>query len=1115
MAKRNSLNTVKRTTSTKKSELTKKVNAATKKKTTTTKKTATKKTPPKKTTTVKKTTRTRVSKVNDDALKTMINIPVVDEKEINRSKKKTVLKEYDIKKKKPVKPTKANNIFKNIIITVIASLKLAGKYIIRFIIIVLSFIWKILKICGKAIYNFFKEDEKDKKKKKKYDTINSYDSDGNLELLKYKEYKGLEKVPVFFANRKMVMKDDMKKFSKKFKYGTLKDKILIIIMIGLIAIFSLGIIFCAYVVITAPEISEARLYKNNATVLLDVNGNEFKRLGTENREKVSYDQLPEVLVDAIVATEDSRFFQHNGIDIARFTKAVFGQLLGHSDAGGGSTLTMQVSKNAATSAEASGIKGLVRKFTDIYLSVFVFEKKYTKEQIMEFYVNLPNLGSGAYGVQQASQIYFGKDVSELSLTEAAMIAGMFQAPSAYNPYVYPDKAEARRNTVLALMYKHNYITKEEKEAAQAVPIKSLLYGRDTSLSPYIGFVDTVVEECIERTGLDPYTNSMVIHTTMDPAKQDVVNDVMNGVSYTWKNEYAQSGVAVINVKDGSITAIGAGRNKTAERSFNFATQTNRHPGSTAKPVIDYGPAIEYLGWGTGQTVIDDKYNYSGGGSIKNWDNKFEGIMTIKQALAKSRNIPALYTFQQTTNEQKKTFSNNLGWKPEESSGTLLESDSIGGFNGVSPLQSAAAYATFARGGTYIEPYSFTKIEFSDTGETYEVKPKKISVMSEETAYLITMILKYAVSSGSVSTGSVAGTDIAGKTGTSTVDGSVKKALGIKGSIIGDSWVSAYSPDYAISAWYGYPQLSKDYYLTQNEGGNARRGIIKPLVRGIIPKNSTFKRPSGVVSAEIELETDPLELASAYTPGDLRSTEYFKKGTVPSSTSSRFARLDNASDLKATTSGNTVNLTWKAAKTPDAINNEWLANYFSSSNLYSKWDDKYLNRRKEYNANTFGSFGYRVYLINAQGQTLDLGYTTNTHFSYTTDLSSAVTFVVKTSYEKFTANMSPGINVKAGAGVVTPTTTTKGKLRVDYLPTTTNFDSIRNAINNNTIFKVTYNGQQVNNFTKVIRFVNNGNSTTSMSDLTCGTSYDIYYEITYNGVKASGTRSNALRTNECG
>ena len=929
-----------------------------------------------------------------------------------------------------------------------------------------------------------------------------------IELLDYKNKNILEKIKVFFINRFRVIKRGMKNFKKKMKYGTFKDKILILLMLGLIALFSLIIFFCFYVIVTAPEISEARLYKNNSTVLYDKNGNEIVRLGTENREKVNYDELPEVLVDAIVATEDSRFFQHKGVDVARFSKAVFGQLLGHDDAGGGSTLTMQVSKNAATNTSSSGIKGLIRKFTDIYLSVFVFEKKYTKEQIMEFYVNIPNLGSGSYGVEQASKTYFGKSVSELTLPEAALIAGLFQAPSAYNPFVYPEKAKNRRNQVLALMYRHGYITEEEKNAAQEIPVESMLVERDTSLNANIGFIDTVVEEVVARTGNDPYTTSMKIYTTMDPEKQQVINDIYAGKTYTWKNDVVQAGIAVVDVNDGSLAAVGAGRNKTAERSFNYATSASRHPGSTAKPVFDYGPAIEYLGWGTGQTIIDDNMTYSSGAYIKNFDGQFKGVLTIKNALAQSRNIPALYTFQQTTNEQKVEFVHNLGWSFEDDgNGTILESCSIGGFKGVTPVESAAAYATFARGGTYIEPYSFTKLEYSETGETFEVQPTTRKAMSEETAYLINMILKYAVTSGNIGAGSVSGTDIAAKTGTSTVDSAFKKSLGIKSSIIGDSWEVAYSPDYAISLWYGYENITKDYFLTNTEGGTARKTITKLLTKGIMKKDSRFKRPSGVVQAEIEIGTDPVKLASPYTPEKLRSSEYFKKGTAPSEESKRFGQLDNPSNLSYSSSINQVTLKWDAAPTPMAVDENALREYYSN-NVYKQWVDKYLQETLNYDRALFGDFGYEVYMTNASG-TVDLGFTTSNTFTTSVIFDSNTTFTVKSAYRAFKANQSSGITVTveanhADAGIGENaseiaksafTISYRGNLASGNCQTLNDYNNLGSSVKEK--IKVVSNGKDITNEVNATAICSENGSAIDCNNMTNGKEYKVEIKVTYN------------------
>ena len=297
---------------------------------------------------------------------------------------------------------------------------------------------------------------------------------------------------------------EVKRLKQKYQKSPLSQKILILFMLGITSLLILFLVFGLFIIISAPDFKASNLYSKNSTAIFDVNGNEFARLGTENREIVTYEELPEVLVDAIIATEDSRFFQHDGIDLARFTKAVFGQLLGHSDAGGGSTLTMQVAKKAFTSSVDSGIKGIIRKFTDIYLAVFKIETNYTKEQIIEFYVNIPYLGSGTYGVEQASKTYFNKSVSELSLSEAAIIAGLFQAPGAYDPYLYPEKAEARRNIVLNLMCKHGYITEEQRDLAKSIKVTTLLAENNSTLNKYIGFIDTIVAEVEKRTGMEPY-----------------------------------------------------------------------------------------------------------------------------------------------------------------------------------------------------------------------------------------------------------------------------------------------------------------------------------------------------------------------------------------------------------------------------------------------------------------------------------------------------------------------------------------------------------------------------------------------------------------------------------
>lgn len=346
--------------------------------------------------------------------------------------------------------------------------------------------------------------------------------------------------------------------------------------------------FLTYIVVTTEDFDPNKLTYQDQTKVYDKNGNVFATLGTEKRESVSYNKLPQVLVDAIIATEDSRFFQHNGVDFARFLKASVGQVLGQSNAGGASTLTMQVSKNNLTNRNSSGIEGIIRKFRDVYISVFQIEKKYTKEQIIEFYVNDNLLGGSNYGVEQASQYYFGKSVSELNLAEAATIAGIFQSPNKYRPDLYPEEAEKRRNLVLDLMVRHEYITKEEAEITKAISVESLVVASGAD-ETYKGFLYTVVDEVQDKTELNPYEVSMEIYTTLDPSIQNGIDQIMDGTTYTWQNEVVQAGIAVVDVETGDIVAIGAGRNQDNQKmGFNYATQSSRHPGSTAKPLFDYG-----------------------------------------------------------------------------------------------------------------------------------------------------------------------------------------------------------------------------------------------------------------------------------------------------------------------------------------------------------------------------------------------------------------------------------------------------------------------------------------------------------------------------------------------
>lgn len=801
----------------------------------------------------------------------------------------------------------------------------------------------------------------------------------------------------------------------------IKSMILSIILIGGIAVISLMLVFALYIIISSPDFDKEKLYSKDASVIYYNDGvTELARLGKYDTVLVSYDELPEVLVDAIVATEDSRFFRHKGLDVARFAKASVGQLLGKSWAGGASTLTMQVVKRAYTSGESEGLRGIIRKFTDIYMAVFKVESAYTKEEIIEFYVNsqwFANDGNlnytGIAGVEQACQYFFGKSVKDISLAEASIIAGMFQNPSVMNPYTNPERLRKRQKTVLTLMVNHGYITEEMKEDVLAIPIESLLVEQVSKgkANNNQASIDYVINEVLEDTGYDIRNTPMKVITTIDKDAQDVLNQLENGEIYEFPNEYMQEGIAITDIETGGISALSGGRNYGA-RGTNRAT-IKRQPGSTAKILFDYGPYIEYLNGSPATLFLDEATTYSNGTSINNADRKYNGLMTMRDALSSSRNIPALKAFQAVYKEDAsyiKDFVKSLGI---DYGGELYESASIGGFDGVSPIQMSAAYAAFGRGGYYIEPYSYTSAEVIETGKTYDKKVTRTKVMSEETAYMITSILMTATEKG-VGGVTVSGTDIASKSGTTNLDKATTDKLGIPASSTRDAWNITYSPEYSIALWIGYDVNNSEHYLNATIGGRVRNAVMKAVGSRVYSKNKTFEVPSGIIEVEIEKETFPIQLASEYTPEDLRTTEIFKEGTEPTEVSTRFSKLDTPSNGTYTFDGTTVTLKWNEIDTPDAINTSYLSDYFNK--YYENVASKYYEERISYNNSNIGTLGYNVYQENTDGTLTLLGHTNTGTFTINNPTSGINTYVIKSAYSIFKANESDGLKIKTNTNM---------------------------------------------------------------------------------------------------
>jgi len=803
---------------------------------------------------------------------------------------------------------------------------------------------------------------------------------------------------------KSMNENDQKKYKRK-KRRLLKwlfNFILLMILLALIV----AIIFSIYIVINAPDFDPDNLYRAESSIIYDRDGNQIAKIGLEKRKKVSYEELPQVLVDAIIATEDSRYYQHNGFDLPRFTRAAAGQVVnkitGHGNAGGGSTISMQVVKNNFTDTEQT----ITRKFTDIYIAIFKLEKNYSKEEILEYYVNTPFLGNSSYGVEQACQSYFGKSVSDINLSEAAIIAGLFQAPSAYDPYRYPEATTERRDTVLYLMVRHGYITKEEADIASSIPVESLLRtsNPENGANPYQSFIDIVLDEVEEKTGKSPYTTGMKIYTTLNQGKQNVLNDIMNGNTWAWKDEYIQAGVGVVDTKTGQILAIGGGRNRNGERMFNFATMINKQIGSTAKPLFDYGPAIEYNNFCEHTPFYDGPYTYSNGARLKNWDNGYDGVMTLKTALAESRNIPAVKAFQSVDNEKIKEFVTSLGMTPEiDSEGRLHEAHALGAFNGTNPVQLAGAYAAFGNGGYYTKPYSVTKIEYIDSGKTVNLKNPTTRVMSDATAFMITDVLVYAVESYGNIGGTVWGVKLAAKTGTSNFSDETIAAYGFPYSAINDLWTAGYTPEISVALWYGYDTLMAGYY---NTGGYEKNNLYRQIIDSISDRNvnQSFEVPSSVVRVTVEKETYPVQLPGDNTPDDMKITDYCKAGTEPGTKSIRYNKLDDPTGLSIKDNGSKVTLSWKAASEPKQTSLEYFKEYYKV--FYAQHIEEKFAEMQAAN----GSFGYEISARNnSTGESSVLGFTTSTTFTTDKEVDD-MTYFVRTKYQNNGITASPGVTV---------------------------------------------------------------------------------------------------------
>lgn len=420
------------------------------------------------------------------------------------------------------------------------------------------------------------------------------------------------------------------------------------------------------------------------------------------------------------------------------------------EAGGGSTITQQILKNtylAEDSCETGEVdengypivdetcktkEKIKRKIAEIPGS-FAYDLINSKDEVLETYLNTIFLGSSAYGVSDGAKYYFNVEANQLTMPESAYLAGLPQAPNSYNVYYEPEQAQTRYQESLGLLYQHGYINDFEYEAAMQIQLVDItVEGGAQTASNNAAALDVVKKELKEVYGLEPVAG-MEVYTTIDAEMQSIVTETINSGDY-YGGDF-QIGSALIDNETGAIKAVYGGLNYQTG-GFNYAYDLVRQPGSTMKPIMPYAPAIEYLGWGTGTLVIDEPITYESSDQvIVNSDGEYMGPMTMREAIVHSRNPTAVYTMQELLNtvgsDDTKQIANDLGIIfPYDNA--VYESYALGSFDGVNPIQMAGAYAAFANGGVYNEPYIIEKIVLPD-GTVIEHESNPVQAMSEETA----------------------------------------------------------------------------------------------------------------------------------------------------------------------------------------------------------------------------------------------------------------------------------------------------------------------------------------------------------------------------------------------
>ncbi|RLK63682.1 PBP1A family penicillin-binding protein [Atopobacter sp. AH10] len=593
------------------------------------------------------------------------------------------------------------------------------------------------------------------------------------------------------------------------------NKVVLLLFLLLVLIASIHMVFLA----KSANVSSLKDGLSRETVFYDKDGDQA---GTVSRNKGAFVPMAKIspnLSKAVVATEDKRFYQHKGFDLKGIGRAAVGYIVHFGRiSGGGSTITQQLAKNAYLSLDQK----LSRKMKELFLALEI-ERNYSKDEILEMYLNHVYFGNGVYGVEDASHRYFGKPASDLNLSEAATLAGMLKGPSLYNPIDHYDQAINRRNTVLEVMAKNGVISEADKQAAQASDLHLANTYQANSDYRYPSYFDAVINEAINRYGLteeEIMERGYSIYTALDQNMQGQMDRAMNGAYYPDHPDgtMVQTASVAMDPQTGGVRALYGGRDKGEHvfRGFNRATQMRVQPASTLKPLAVYTPALE-AGYKPDDLLKDEKLSYGKDRyTPENWNHAYQGQVTMREAIALSWNAPAVWLMDKVGLDKGIDKLKQFGIHTDEKDHYL--GVALGGLTeGVSPMQMASAYTAFANKGIRAKGYLIREIvDASGKVIVSNKRPTTYKVTTPNTAKVMTSMLLNVYSNNGTGASAQNGYQMAGKTGTTVAKAGDEDKAGYQ-------WMIAYTPDIVVATWLGYDKTDAEHHL---EGGSQNH--IGPL-----------------------------------------------------------------------------------------------------------------------------------------------------------------------------------------------------------------------------------------------------------------------------------------------